>query len=116
MYKITGLFFCLLLTGCEAEPVTYDSLMQNPSRLQKESVICQQNEEPQCNIVRQAAQNFLQLINERRDDPEKFGQEIIQIQISLSELAKQPGTKEMYQQQEKKLRILFAVVAATSVE
>ena len=113
---LLGIGLFLLLGGCKAEPLTYDFLMQHPTVLQKEITRCQDNNSAECAVLNQAAHDFLQLINDRRDDPEEFGQQVMQVQTRLAELARQPGNKDEYQQQEKKLLTLYAVIAATSAE
>ncbi|MEO8400752.1 MAG: EexN family lipoprotein [Gammaproteobacteria bacterium] len=105
-----GLGFVLLISSCKSQPPTYEYLMQHPSLLQDEYTHCQADVYgPNCDMVKKAARDFLQLVSERSDNPEGFGKQIIQLQ---TELAQKPKSDETQQ----KLQTLYAVVAATSSE
>lgn len=90
----------LVLSGCQ-KPLTYGELMQRPELLQKEYEDCRGQTSTQCDEVVRAAEDFRLLVQQREEDPEAFGYRIIQ--------AEQNGD-------EKKVRVLHAVVRATSPE
>lgn len=90
----------VLLSGCQ-QTLSYDYLMQHPAILQKEYVSCQVEASAQCDQVVHAAEDFRALVQQRGDNPELFGLRIMQ--------AQQRGDK-------KKVRVLYAVVKATSSE
>ncbi len=124
------LMICLLLavTGCQQKD-TYDYLMLHPKELKKEFVNCQTLQSAKCEMVMRAADDFSSLLEDENNDPEAVGQKIIQTQQQLDlllknyEQAKQSGDKDKiqladneYQNQVKKLNILYAVVATRSPE
>lgn len=112
-----GLFFPMMLNGCQFDTSTYDYYIRHPTELQYAYSRCQEGQntdEAQCKIVTQASQDFLQLVEERSRDPEAYGTEIMHLQMAL---AKNPDThSEDYQQQLQKLQAMYAVIAATSME
>ncbi len=75
--------------------------MQHPTMLQKEYEYCQGKNTKECDIVVQAAEDFRALVQQRSNDPEAFGLQIMKAQQSGDE---------------KKVKLLHAVVRATSVE
>lgn len=107
---------------------TYDFLMTHPSILEKEYKTCQTqlSGEASCAITNQAAQDFVKLMSERRDNPQWFGKNILKNQIILAELKEQlkslpsnstdiPKLKQAYNEQLFKVNSLLSVVAATSM-
>lgn len=109
-----GLGFFFLISSCNGQSPSYEYLMQHPSLLQDEYTHCQADiNSTNCEIVKKAARDFLQLVSERSDDPEGFGKQIIQLQ---TELAQKPKSDAAYQVAQQKLQTLYAVVAATSSE
>lgn len=123
------LISCLLfaVTGCQEQNDTYDYFMSHPKALKKEFANCQTIESAKCAIVMRAADDFTQLVEEQNNDPESMGQKIMQSQQQLSvllqeyEQAKLSGdekkiqlAREAYQDQSKKLKFLYAVVAMRS--
>ncbi|MCD6039554.1 MAG: hypothetical protein K0S27_954 [Gammaproteobacteria bacterium] len=90
----------LILSGCK--PVLdYSYLMQHPDVLHKEYVRCRGQSSMQCEGVVRAAEDFRMLVQQRSENPELFGLEIMQ--------AQQKGEKQ-------KVKIFYAVVKETSVE
>lgn len=101
LFKIKWLSLTIvLLSGCQ-QTQNYDYLMQHPAVLQKEYASCRGEATAQCDEVVRAAEDFRVLIHQRSDNPELFGQQIMQ--------AQQKGDKQ-------KVRVLYAVVQATSSE
>lgn len=101
MTKIRWLLLAVvLLSGCQ-QTQSYDDLMQHPAVLQKEYARCRGQSTAYCDEVVRAAEDFRVLIQQRSDNPELFGQQILQ--------AQQKGDKQ-------KVRVLHAVVRATSAE
>lgn len=113
-----GLFVFLLMSGCEKPTFSYDYLMQHPNVLQDEYQTCEQTKstDQRCKIVKQATDDFLQLANERNQEPEVFGLKIMQVQIKIAELSQKPESKIEYEKQNQKLASLYAVIAMTSRE
>lgn len=96
-----------LFSSCNLS-LTYDYLMQHPERLQKEISRCAISDDASCILVKEAAQDFIELVNERREDPEEFGLKILRAQQQFS--------KQASSEQFKKIQILYAVIRATSAE
>lgn len=94
------LLSAVLLSGCQ-KTLSYDYLMQHPAVLQKEYASCRGEATAQCDQVVRAAEDFRALLQQRSDNPELFGWQIMQ--------AQQKGDKQ-------KVRVLYAVVKATSLE
>ena len=88
------------LSGCQ-QTLSYDYLMQHPAALQKEYTNCRGEATAHCEQVVRAAEDFRSLVQQRSDNPELFGLQIMQ--------AQQRGDKQ-------KVRVLYAVVQATSAE
>lgn len=88
------LFLPLLLNGCR-DKKTYSYYMQHPAALSGAIARCQSEPEKtgdkaaECEIVMFAAENMISLINEQQDNPEKFGQRILDAQMAYSTLKQQ---------------------------
>lgn len=107
-----ALFFSLFFTGCHQLPLTYEFLMQHPDIINKEFTHCQnESTSASCDLVQQAAKDFLLLSEERANDPLAFGKKIRDAQMVLMNLSPQ---SEAYRKQENEIKILYAVVVATS--
>jgi hypothetical protein len=71
-----------VLTGCN-EKQTYSYYMRNPEVLKKAVMRCQSNTQTskediaQCEIVLYSATKMIALVNEQQENPEKFGQRIL---------------------------------------
>ncbi len=116
MRYLIGFFLGFTLTSCHAQSLTYEYLMQHPKQLQQEYTRCTQGEnqdEAQCKTIKQAAADFLQLVEERNRDPEEFGSHIMQVQTRLATAKLDPAEKQKQVQQ---LHTLYAVIAATTSE
>jgi hypothetical protein len=77
----------IALSGCNKK-LSYSYLMQHPDVLKQKIADCQSTDEKskeeikECEIVLYAAANMVSLINEQREDPEKFGLRILNIEIA----------------------------------
>lgn len=114
---IATLFFSLIFTNSKAEILTYDYFIQHPAELQAEMTRCTEgshSDEAQCKIIKQAAADFLQLVEARAKDPEGFGTEIMNIQAALAKNSDVNSAE--YKKLLQKLHTMYAVIAATSVE
>lgn len=89
--------------------------MTHPLVLKKLVLQCDESDQPECVDVRRAAQDFSELINQRRDDPEKFGMKIIAAQQELANL-KLHAAPEAIRQQQQQINVLYTVVVLTSGE
>lgn len=114
--------FCMLwLSSCEGQPLTYQFLMTHPERLEQEAARCEAIQSSSCDIVKQAATDFLELEIKRRNSPEEFGQQIMQEELQMANklemLQQAKNSREAqaaYEEQRDKVQRLLAVVAATS--
>lgn len=81
----------LLLIGCK-EKQSYSYYMRHPLELKKEITECQsilektKDQAAKCEIVMYAAMNITALINTQQQDPEKFGQHILDAQENYAKL------------------------------
>lgn len=89
-----------VLFGCQQKP-SYDYLMQHPEVLQKKYEQCRAQSTAQCDEVVRAAEDFRLLTQQRAENPELMGCQIME--------AQQAGDQ-------KKVNVLYAVVRATSAE
>ena len=112
------MIFSLFLCACQQHPVTYDYLMQHPDVLQTEAENCNNASDTQksCADVKKAARDFMDLVNARAREPEKFGQQILALQNEIGQLQVSGNDQAKYQQDQQQLKVLYAVVAATSSE
>lgn len=84
----------LCLAGCRDE-LTTSYLMQHPLVLKKEVTYCQQlgdktpDQVAQCKRVMQVAQDLTALIEEEQQDPEKFGEKMLKLQMGNANNANQ---------------------------
>ncbi len=114
---LCSVMFCLSLSGCEQQPKTYQYLMTHPNNLQTEYDACSQNAAlPSCEVVKQASHDFMVLVNTREHAPEKFGQQILDLQTALITLQAQPAQHVKYQEISQQLAVYYAVIAATTSE
>lgn len=114
---LRALFFCLILTGADAETLSYDYFMKNPTAMQAAFKHCAEGlniDEAQCKMISQASKDFLQLVEERSRDPEGFGRQIMDLQIALANNSQIHS--EEYKKQMQQLQVMYAVIAATSME
>jgi hypothetical protein len=98
----------ILLAGCQ-QKMSYDYFMQHPHVLKKTLEACQYKTDSYCDEANRAAEDFTALVNERIQDPELFGTKIMRAQQALSTL-----TKQAYDAQYEKIKILYAVIVETS--
>jgi len=88
--------------------------MQHPLVLKQMILRCDESDLPECTDVKRAAQDFSQLINERQEDPEKFGMKIMAAQQELANLKLQRATSQALTEQQQKINVLYAVVVLTT--
>jgi len=75
------------LVGC-TEKITYTYLMQHPNQLKQAIVTCQAKNErtkdqaSQCEMVMYAAANMLAIISQQQEEPEKFGQRLMDAEVA----------------------------------
>lgn len=75
------------LSACN-EKLTYSYLMEHPNELKQEVVRCQLMEEKtrdqaaRCETVMNAAENIASIMDEQQQDPEKFGQKILDTEFA----------------------------------
>lgn len=135
MYIINFLFkssvillISLLLASCKQE-MTYEYLMLHPHVLEKEFAGCRRIDSTECDVVDRAAKDFNRFVDEQTNDPELFGQRIMQAQREVTRLLieyektnqtqdvnKIKIAKQTYQDQLQNLRVLYAVAALRSPE
>lgn len=137
------------LSACN-EKLTYSYLMEHPNELKQEVVRCQLMEEKtrdqaaQCETVMNAAENIAAIRDAQQQDPEKFGQKILDTEFtsvkaqeemfaarqsldalkikngSLSELKaaqdKLDQAQKVYQDKSEEVKVLLAVAGMNSPE
>lgn len=122
----------LFLSSC-TQNYTYSYLIQHPAVLKKELDKCEANlnfsseERAQCGIVMEAARHVSEFINELQENPEQFGQQILNAQLSLIKLkdniqqAKQTGldekisaAKKAYRDKQDDINSMLAIVGMNS--
>lgn len=141
----TSIFLAFSLSGCEKKP-TYSYLMLHPNHLQELYSQCSEDavsaSQP-CDLIARAQADFAALVNQRQQDPERFGARIMQEQEnsvflrSKFNLAQQTyhtagatqskaedlqkmhaeldKAEQDYQQSREEVKVLLAVIAATSM-
>ena len=95
----------LFVIGCKPQ-LTYSQLMEQPALLKKEMEQCEKNptladeKTLQCKIVMQAFSRFLSLVKQKEENPEEFGERILQAEMALAD------TLEEIHHQEQQLKAL----------
>jgi len=95
----------LLLIGCK-EKQSYSYYMRHPLELKNEITECQsilektKEQAAKCEIIMYAAMNITALVNQQQQDPEKFGQRILEAQenyakFKLTEKQARTGLDEL---------------------
>ncbi len=144
------IFLPFALIGCK-DKLTYPYLMQHPLELKQAITKCQSTNEKskeqaaQCEIVTYAAVNMMSIISEQQDNPEKFGQRIMDVesayvkasdelhvaqqalddfqqrkQTTATEIKAAQGkvenAKKTYDEKREEMKILLAVIGLNSPE
>lgn len=140
------LFFIFLISGCWERKPTYMYLMAHPDYLQQSYNKCVQeivSPTIPCKVIMHAQADFTRLINQREQDSERFGAQILQAQADnaffkskfekalysynslgknnhdMEELKKMrlelDKAREEYRDSADKVLILLSVIAATSM-
>ncbi len=83
--KIISLCFTVVaLTACQEKP-SYNYLVQHPLELKKAVERCQSNESTttaaECDMVMNAANKTMMLLKEQEENPEKFGEKILMVEL-----------------------------------
>ena len=102
-----------LFLGCQQKPQTYVDLIKNPELLQDKVAACHLNDTADCKMVLRAAQDYSVMNTERQENPELFGQKILQAQ---QELARVIAAKGDVDAQREHVNAMLAVVSSTSPE
>lgn len=105
MSIIKKTFIGILAVGCLAgcnEKLTYAYLMQHPDVLKAEIQRCESlsinqrtsENSAQCKIVANAANDMLIFISAQQQDPQEFGQKILDLQMAFAKSAQQLADAE----------------------
>lgn len=93
--KIIFSFFLLLaLSGCN-EKITYSYLMEHPLYVKQEVGRCQtidhksSADKAHCEMVMVAATALMSMINEEQENPEKFGQKVMETELAYTKAKEQ---------------------------
>jgi hypothetical protein len=125
----------IFLVGCHRE-LSQEYLMRHPDVLEKELLYCQSGSgtEKYCEHVKQVMEEFVALAKTQREEPEAFGNQILQMQIEQAALQQQivvlqrenhlsaadtlklNELQKTSKEQAKKIQALLAVVAAGSAD
>lgn len=137
------------LMGCKKE-LTSSYLLQHPQVLKQEVTHCQlmgqktAEQEARCRIVMDAAVDLTMMLNKQQEDPEKFGQQLLDTEIACIKLknewqkgeqhiaslkAKQASVaelkaaqtdldkvREQYHQQHEDIKNMLAIIGLSSPE
>lgn len=119
---VKGLVCVLLmieLSACRDKPYTLNYFLSHPLVLKKEISRCRElpneitlEEKRECDLVNQAANQFMQVVDEEQGTPEKFGEKILHAQMDLAN-AKDQATKDRLTQE---VQQLLAVVSLGAPE
>lgn len=82
---IFGLLIIFLIGCTPPHSYSYDELMMHPPLLQTEIQYCQARTSSYCSEVNRAAGDFMKLALEQQNNPEKFGERILQEQMNSVE-------------------------------
>jgi hypothetical protein len=90
--RILGLLLLASLSACDRERPTYSYLMRHPDYLQQVYNGCVEQvvgSAVPCDTVMRAQADFTQLVNERAQNPERFGARVLQAQENTVYLRQQ---------------------------
>jgi len=123
---IFTILLCVFSQSCSSSDLSYDYLILHPKKLEKAYKSCEATFTEKCREVERAAKDFTILSYTRARDPQKFGKSILHLQENTAKLYKEylalkkSSDKQKaelifkdYQEQIKKLNVLYAVVAST---
>lgn len=115
MLKFAGLLFSLFiifpLCSCSVpQDDLYEYFLQHPLELKKQASHCSaaNDESERCEIALKAAEEMNALVMEQRQNPQKFGEEILQQEMAYS--------RDNSQDTADKIRVLLAVISLSSPE
>lgn len=107
---------CLFLTSCD-NTFTYDYLVMHPAELQTAYSACLIKENPSCVVIKQAAHDIGDVIYEQTSDPEQFGKKIMALQQQLQAMPKNTEVdRKLYEEQLRKLQMMYAVLGSQGPE
>lgn len=96
-------FIFFFIVGCKKE-WTYTDLIEQPALLDQQIEQCETTHEAteekafQCSLVMQASTYFSSLVNQQKENPEQFGERILQAEMLVAEI------EEELRNQEKQLK------------
>ena len=112
IFKVITLTMMLLaFSGCKQKSLTYLDLMRHPALIQDELANCQTHVPANCDLVKRAERDYSLMNSERVENPEQFGQKILQAQ---QELGKMQVAKADTTTQLEHVNAMLAIVSATS--
>lgn len=87
---IAVIFVTVFLMGCQEQQLTYSYLMQHPDIVKEKVEQCEsqsfaeksQEQIAQCKIVMNAATNLMSIMSTQQQDPEQFGQKILDAEMA----------------------------------
>lgn len=83
--KIFLLTITLLLSACfehPPQPMTYAYLMQHPDMLAEQYKQCEKLKTANCDVVEKAFFDFSNMFQEQRQNPEGFGQRVLEAELA----------------------------------
>lgn len=113
IYKYLYLFSMIIVLGGCQQNHSIDYLLEHPDVLKTELSHCENRHDVSiaCENAKKADETFFALVNHRIENPEKFGLQIMQAEQQMVTLK---NNKQNFQNQAHQVRVLLAVVAATS--
>lgn len=133
------ILLALVLSGCENKEKNFDWYMQHPLVLKEDIGKCmaqagREKNAAACDIVMRAGVSMTALVNQEQEDPEKFGQRVLDAEEALAVLHEQvvqaeAAVRDMkdaaaqkslnkaikaYRDQERQIKIYWAVISLTS--
>lgn len=127
--RYVALTAVLILTGC-AQSYNYDYLVRHPATLKSELDKCQNSSGSRdanyCAMVNKAAATLMEQLTQQQEEPEAFGQKIIDAETALANLNKEmsqttdpkhlAALKQAYAAKQNELEILLAVMSMSTPE
>lgn len=97
------ILFILALTGCSDKTKTFQYLIEHPEEIQPLLNSCslqveKATVEPQCIVANQAADHLRDLVLKFRQNPQKFGELILQTQMQIAKNKKSAELQAQYRQ------------------
>ncbi len=104
------ILFILALTGCSDKTKTFQYLVEHPEEIQPVLNSCNLQAEKatvdqQCIIANQAADHLRDLVLKFRQNPQQFGELILQTQMQIAKNKKSTALQDQYRQYMSVIRI-----------